>query len=184
MKKIILSLILGILLANIAIAVVGVGQIYWEGQPYQIAAGASGTVDLSLQNTGASPVNLEVTLGSDGEGIAEFPSEATVTIPGNTNDQVYTINIEIPEGTAVGTMYRVELSFTEVSGDEGMVSLNKVYPVKFDVEVVEATPMEETGESNLGTIITWIIVIVVVLVIIWLILKALKKDQKPLKKSN
>ena len=156
--KILLSLLLGIIIASSLVSAFGVSTPYWDDNPLTAYRGSIKIVEINLQNmvgTDDVTVQAEITKGSE---IASLDNTRFVVKAG-TSDTIAPLKITIPEEYVAGDKKPVEIEFKTVASESsGMVSMGTGMVVGFDVLVTD----EPQKETSMKVIITWIAVGVIV----------------------
>ncbi len=165
-------LIISVLILSISfVSAVAIGLPYWEGNPFVISPGQTGTVNLIIQNmVGEGDITIKAEIVQENE-IASL-EEDEYFIPISKDAQV-PIKITIPSNATLNTTYKVKVSFKTITpSSEGGVTMGIGIVSTFDVLVKEG--VKEQPKEKLGTK-TWIIIgIIILIIIIAIVLKKQK----------
>jgi len=157
-----------------AVSAFAIGSSYWSGNPYSIAPGESGTVELYMQNQGDEDVTVMVSL-KQGSEVARIV-EGEITVPAGTDDDPFPVSINVPSNASVGDVHKVVVSFVSVGEPgSGTISLGVGYDVTFDVVVIAqptqagATPAAGGDGGNTAVWISLVVLVVLVIVVVLLV---------------
>ena len=173
-KKICMTTIILIILSISFISAFGVSTSYWKGNPLSIAPGDTKTISLRLQNIGNDDDITVRAILTDGFEIAST-EEKDYLVKNGTKDTAVPVKISIPSDIAIGTEYRVTVSFKTVTpGGTGGVVLGTAIDTSFDVLVAEV----EVGKAEKGNLNFIIGMVILLAIIIFILISAFKKKKK------
>lgn len=167
MKNKINILIISIIILSISfVSAVAIGLPYWEGHPFIISPGQTGTANLIIQNmVGEDDITMKAEIIQGNEIASLEKNEYFIPI---SKDAQVPIKITIPSNATLNTTYKVKISFKTVTpSSEGGVTMGIGIISTFDVLVkggVEEQPKEKLETKTL--IIIGIIVLIIIIVIV------------------
>ncbi|MCX6749735.1 MAG: hypothetical protein NTW17_03275 [Candidatus Pacearchaeota archaeon] len=160
----VLILFLAVILSASVISAVGVANSYWDDKPLKLAPGESTTISLRLQNEETQQITMKATIDSQIASLEEGPEY--IVPPNKVSVPVY-IKVNIPNNAAVGTNYKISVSFQQISsGGEGMVSVAQGITSEIPVQIVgeQESEIYSVSETN-NNLFAIIAVIAIALVI-------------------
>ena len=172
-------LIISVLILSISfVSAVAIGLPYWEGNPFVISPGQTGTVNLIIQNmVGEEDITMKAEIIQENEIASLKQDEYFIPI---SNDAQVPIKITIPPNATLNTTYKVKVSFKTITpSSEGGVTMGIGIISTFDVLVkdgVKEQPKEKLETKTL--IIIGIIVLIIIIITIVLKKQKLKKISK------
>ena len=164
-------LISTILLLISTVSAVAIGLPYWEGNPFVISPGQTGTVNLTIQNmVGEEDITMKAEIIQENEIASLKKDEYFIPI---SRDAQVPIKITIPYNATLNTTHKVKVSFKTVTpSSEGGVTIGIGIVSTFDVLVKEG--VKEQPKEKLETKTLIIISIIVLIIIIAIVLKKQK----------
>lgn len=186
-KSLEILLITGILIVSLCslVSAFGVSSSYNKDYPLEIYPGETTEVPFTLSTTDTEG-NLVIRAAmTDGAGVASFV-DSNLDYEVSVGERVIAnVNVDIPENAPIGQEYIVQLSFTDITPNEGgMISLQGSSSVQFKVVVVEKpvepepTPTVTTEQPEESNMLLWIIIIVVVVVVAVVVILLIMKKKK------
>ena len=172
MRKKINIIIISVLILSISfVSAVAIGLPYWEGHPFTISPGQTGTVNLIIQNmVGEEDITMKAEIIKEKEIASLEQDEYFIPISG---DAQVPIKITIPSNVTLNTTYKVKVSFKTITpSSEGGVTMGIGIVSTFDVLVKEG--VKEQPKEKLETKTLIIISIIVLIIIIAIVLKKQK----------
>jgi len=171
-------LISTILLLISTVSAVAIGLPYWEGNPFIISPGQTGTVNLTIQNmVGEEDITMKAEIIQGNEIASLKKDEYFVPI---TKEVQVPIKITIPSNATLNTTYKVKVSFKTITpSSEGGVTMGIGIVSTFDVLVKEGVKEQPKEKLETKTLII-ISIIILIIIIIAIVLKKqkLKKISK------
>jgi len=152
-RKISLFLLVFLFTAQLVVAV-GVTSPYWDTKPLGLNPGESVEVQLLLQNMmGDKDVTLMASI-AEGADIATLLGESqTYAVPFGVKDVPVLVKVSIPEGTSVGGVRTVKVSFTQSVADDTQGKMVQMTTGVGAIIPVEITPKFAPEESSSSTIL-------------------------------
>jgi len=175
MKNKINILITSVLILSISfVSAVAIGLPYWEGHPFVISPGQTGTVNLIIQNmVGEEDITMKAEIIQENEIASLKKDEYFIPI---SKDAQVPIKITIPSNATLNTTHKVKVSFKTITpSSEGGVTMGIGIISTFDVLVkggVKEQPKEKPETK------TWIIISIIILIIIIAIVLKKQKLKK------
>ena len=164
----------------------GIAVSYWEpDNPLRIEPGDSADISFRLQN--AAEEDEDITLKAEiveGSEIATITDESTeYFVPAGSEGVKTNIRVSIPEGTPLGTKYKIAIGYTQIVVDEGkMVQIAARIVQNIPVVVGEETVVIEepkmAPKKGISTSVLIVIGVLIIIVILYYLLKKKKRTRR------
>jgi len=162
----------------------GIAVSYWDpDNPLRLEPGDSADISFRLQNIGGEDLTLRAELVEGGEIATIIDESLEYFVPAGSEGVKTNIRIRIPEGTPLGTRYKVAVDYIQIADDEGeMVQVAAKIVQNIPVVVgTETLVLEEPQFASAKEGISpsmWIVLGVLVALVIAAILYFRKKKKK------